>query len=115
VIFETLLFSLIGIVFGIICGIVPGFHVNLVIPVILTLSFLIQNPYYLAVLIASTAISEIFMNFIPSIFLGAPEEGTSLAVLPGHKLLLEGRGYEAIKSCLVEVIHYLGFEAIKNH
>ncbi len=96
-IFETLIFCLIGIFFGIVCGLVPGFHVNLIIPFILTFSFIIQNPYYLAVLIVSTSISEIFMNFIPSIFLGAPDEDTSLSVLPGHRLLLEGRGYEAIK------------------
>ncbi|MGC8812131.1 MAG: tripartite tricarboxylate transporter permease [Candidatus Aenigmatarchaeota archaeon] len=96
-IFETLIFCLLGIVFGIVCGLVPGFHVNLVIPIILSLSFLVQNPYLLAVLIVSTSISEIFMNFIPSIFLGAPDEDTSLSVLPGHRLLLEGRGYEAVR------------------
>ncbi|MEM5794546.1 MAG: tripartite tricarboxylate transporter permease [Candidatus Aenigmatarchaeota archaeon] len=96
-IFETLIFCLIGIAFGIFCGLVPGFHVNLIVPIILSFSFLVQNPYFLAVLIVSTSISEIFMNFIPSIFLGAPDEDTSLSVLPGHRLLLEGRGYEAIK------------------
>ena len=31
-----------------------------------------------------------------SIFLGAPDSGMELSVLPGHKLLLEGRGYEAV-------------------
>jgi putative membrane protein len=96
-IFETLLFCLLGIFFGLVCGLVPGFHVNLLIPIILSFSFFIKNPYFLAVLIVSTAISEIFINFIPSIFLGAPDEDTSLSVLPGHRLLLEGRGYEAIK------------------
>ncbi|MFH7861032.1 MAG: tripartite tricarboxylate transporter permease [Candidatus Aenigmatarchaeota archaeon] len=96
-IFETLIFCLIGIAFGIFCGLVPGFHVNLIVPIILSFSFLVHNPYFLAVLIVSTSISEIFMNFIPSIFLGAPDEDTSLSVLPGHRLLLEGRGYEAIK------------------
>ncbi|KPQ41229.1 MAG: Tripartite tricarboxylate transporter TctA family protein, partial [Candidatus Methanoperedens nitroreducens] len=33
----------------------------------------------------------------PSIFLGAPEADTALAVLPGHALLMEGRGAEAIR------------------
>ncbi|MEM7825519.1 MAG: tripartite tricarboxylate transporter permease [Candidatus Aenigmatarchaeota archaeon] len=95
-IFETLFFCLVGIFFGMVCGLIPGFHVNLVIPIILSFSF-VKSPYLLAVLIVSTSVSEIFMNFIPSIFLGAPDEDTSLSVLPGHRLLLEGRGYEAIK------------------
>jgi putative membrane protein len=30
-------------------------------------------------------------------FLGVPEEGTVLSILPGHKLLLEGRGKEAVR------------------
>ncbi len=33
----------------------------------------------------------------PSILLGAPEEDSVLSVLPGHRLLLEGKGHEALK------------------
>jgi putative membrane protein len=43
------------------------------------------------------AISQSFVGFIPSIFLGAPDEDTVLSVLPSHKLLLEGRGMEAVR------------------
>ena len=43
------------------------------------------------------AITHTFLDFIPSCFLGAPEESTVLSVLPAHKLLLKGRGYEAVK------------------
>ncbi|MEN6330347.1 MAG: tripartite tricarboxylate transporter permease, partial [Methanobacteriaceae archaeon] len=32
-----------------------------------------------------------------SMFLGVPEEGTVLSVLPGHQMLLQGRGKEAIR------------------
>jgi putative membrane protein len=41
-----------------------------------------------------------FVSFIPSILRGAPEDSNVLGVLPGHKLLLQGRGYEAIKLCV---------------
>jgi len=47
--------------------------------------------------VISVAVTEMFIDYIPSIFLGAPEADTSLSVLPGHRLLLEGRGHEAIK------------------
>jgi len=51
----------------------------------------------MAALIVAMSIANVFINYIPSTFLGAPEEGTELSVLPAHRLLLEGRGYQAIK------------------
>ncbi|MDD1774644.1 MAG: tripartite tricarboxylate transporter permease [Methanobacterium sp.] len=55
------------------------------------------SPEFLGVLLISMAISHALLEFIPSMFLGVPEEGTVLSVLPGHHLLLEGRGKEAIR------------------
>jgi putative membrane protein len=43
------------------------------------------------------AVTHTFVDFIPSILLGAPDEGSVLSVLPGHRLLLRGRAYEAIR------------------
>ncbi|HDD71554.1 MAG TPA: hypothetical protein ENF99_01025 [Candidatus Aenigmarchaeota archaeon] len=99
---ETLIFCLAGIGIGIFAGIVPGMHVNTLLPSLLFLGMVFKfQPYSLAVLIVSTAITEIFVNFISSIFIGAPEADTALSVLPGHRLLLEGRGYEAIKLTVI--------------
>ncbi len=42
------------------------------------------------------SITHTFLDFIPSIFLGAPEEDTFLSILPGHELLQEGHGYKAV-------------------
>ncbi|MBI4362928.1 MAG: tripartite tricarboxylate transporter permease, partial [Euryarchaeota archaeon] len=53
-------------------------------------------PLLLAVVILSAALAETFVDFIPSAFLGAPDEDTALSLLPGHAMLLEGRGYEAV-------------------
>ncbi len=110
---EMLLFSIVGIVIGILLGLLPGMHINNVLPLFLASAVLIQNPYYLAAFIISAAISQIFISYIPSIFLGAPEADTSLSVLPGHKLLLEGRGYEAIRLTviggLISLILSIGF------
>jgi len=96
-ILESILLVFLGIAIGVFAGLTPGIHVNTTIPIIMSLSFLLPSPYYLAVLIVSVAVTEMFIDYIPSIFLGAPEADTSLSVLPGHRLLLEGRGYEAIK------------------
>ncbi len=48
-------------------------------------------------IIFSNAISQIFHDIIPSIFLGAPDGDTALTVLPGHRLLLDGAGAEAVR------------------
>ncbi len=48
-------------------------------------------------LIIGCLITHTFLDIIPSVFLGAPDEDTALSVLPGHRLMLAGRGYEAIK------------------
>lgn len=99
---DFILISILGILIGLFAGLMPSMHVNTLLPLLLSFSAILDlSPYHLAVLIVSTAMSEIFFNFIPSIFIGAPEEGTALSVLPGHKLLLEGRGYEAIKLTVV--------------
>ncbi|MBU0929870.1 MAG: tripartite tricarboxylate transporter permease [Nanoarchaeota archaeon] len=101
---EIYIAILIGCVAGIITGLTPGVHLNLVsVMVISSASFLlsITNATIISVFIISMSILHTFTNAIPSIFLGAPEESTALAVLPGHSLLLEGRGYEAVKLTII--------------
>ncbi len=92
-----ILFVLIGVGFGILTGVTPGFHVNNVaVMAIYFASTLPIDPIYLVNMIVATMITHTFVDFIPSTFLGAPEEDTSLSVLPMHRLLLEGQGYRAI-------------------
>jgi len=96
---EILLAILIGCFLGIFTGICPGIHINLVSIIILSLSsFLSQyiSLLTLVIIIISMSVTHTFLDSIPSIFLGAPDSGLELSVLPGHKLLLEGRGYEAV-------------------
>jgi putative membrane protein len=98
---DLVFFALLGLAIGVATGLVPGLHVNTLIPLLLASTTLIGNPYHLAVLIVAIAVTQIFVGYIPSIFLGAPEEGTALSVLPGHKILHEGRGYEAVKLTVI--------------
>lgn len=108
-ILEILIALFVGIIAGSITGLAPGIHINLVALVLLIASpFLLQYtaPLVLAVFIVSMSITHCFLDFITGIFLGAPEESTALSVLPGHRLLLQGRGYEAVK--LTTLGCYLG-------
>jgi putative membrane protein len=89
-----------GIGAGIVTGLIPGIHINLISLLLVSLSgyFLgFTHPLILGVFIIAMAVTHTFLDVIPSVFLGAPDSDTALAVLPGHKLLLQGRGYEAIK------------------
>ncbi|MAG16186.1 hypothetical protein CMO88_03945 [Candidatus Woesearchaeota archaeon] len=98
-IFEILIAIAAGIILGTFTGLIPGIHINLAAAGVLLFSSLLLNyfsPISLAVAIIAMSITHVFLDFVPSIFLGAPSDATALAVLPGHKLLLEGKGYEAV-------------------
>lgn len=89
---------LFGFLLGVVSGLTPGIHVNNLALLLLGIAPLAPLPLpYIAVLILSNYIAHTFFDIVPSVFIGAPDEETALAVLPGHRLLLEGRGIEAIK------------------
>ncbi len=98
--FDLILACLIGVLCGAVTGLIPGIHVNTVGAFIFASSpFLLASysPEVLCVFLISMAISHALLEFIPSMFLGVPEEGTVLSILPGHQLILEGRGKEAVR------------------
>lgn len=98
-IIEFILALVMGILAGAFTGLAPAIHINLVSVGIIAISPFLLNfiqPIVLAVFIVAMSITHTFTDFIPSIFLGAPDEDTALSVLPGHKLLLQGKGYEAV-------------------
>ena len=96
---DIILMACLGVVGGTITGLIPGVHPNTVSAILLasTASLLLFfTPHAIAVFITSMAISNTFLNFIPSVFIGAPEGETALSVLPGHRFLLKGQAQEAI-------------------
>ena len=96
-----LLSVLIGYVLGIISGLIPGIHTNNFALMLVALSPMLMDsgipPAYIAVAILANSLSHTFHDIIPAVYLGAPNDDMALAVLPGHRLLLEGRGSEAIR------------------
>ncbi len=96
---EIFLAIIAGFILGLIAALIPGIHSNTISAMMLAVSPLVLNylqPIAIAAIIISMGVSQSFLECIPSIFLGAPEADTALSVLPGHKLLLEGRGNEAV-------------------
>lgn len=92
-IFEILKYAAAGMLLGVFTGLLPGIHINAVSTLLVTAPF---EPLNFAALVVSLSVTHTFFDFIPSVYLGAPEEETALSVLPGHKMLLQGRGYEAV-------------------
>jgi putative membrane protein len=101
-----------GILVGIFTGLTPGVHINMVAALVLLTSPLLLkyfSPVSLGVFIISVGITHTFLDALPSIFLGAPDENTALGVLPGHRYLLKGNGMMAVK--LFSIGSFLGLIA----
>ncbi len=114
---AVVIFTLLGCVAGIVTGLVPGLHVNNIAHIVLvsesamislaTVLFGWANPsiaeltIIISSLIIGTVVTHTFLDFIPSAFLGAPDADTALSVLPGHRMMLAGRGYEAVKCSVI--------------
>ncbi|MCJ7478672.1 MAG: tripartite tricarboxylate transporter permease [Candidatus Nanohaloarchaeota archaeon QJJ-7] len=83
---------------GIVTGLLPGLHPNSVVFLLLPLYF--RTGVDVSIFLGFTtgmATVHTFVSFIPSVFVGAPEGETALSVLPGHSMLQEGRGLEAVE------------------
>ncbi len=111
-----MLFALLGILVGIVFGLIPGLHPNFFI-VLAPLFFSFSSSAALIVFVVAMAVANSVSDFVPSILFGAPEAGTELSVSPGHRMLLRGQGYQAVKlavtgSLLSVVLLALFFPAI---
>jgi len=78
---------------------VPGLHVyNLLGAVVLLLpSISLAPPPHLLIPVAAAMVSAFAVtSTIPSILLAAPDESALFTVLPGQKMMMRGRGYDAV-------------------
>lgn len=108
--FELVIACLLGVGIGTITGMTPGIHVNTAGAILFAVSTILLSfvsPEFLCVLMVSMSIAHALLEFVPSMLLGVPEEGTALTVLPGHKMVLEGRSKEGIR-----IVSIGGFGAI---
>ena len=108
--FDLILACFIGIGIGTCTGMIPGIHVNTAGAIMFASSTLLLNyisAEFLCVIFVSMSIAHALIEFVPSMLLGVPEEGTATSILPGHRMVLEGRSKEAIR-----IVSVGGFGAI---
>ncbi len=113
---EVILFvtamAVVGAAVGTFSGIVPGIHVNTLATLMLTFYPSIETaispfvpdglvPVCVASCIMSAAVVHSFVDYVPSVFIGAPDPDDVVSMLPGHRLLNEGRGMAAIRSAAI--------------
>ena len=101
---EIVVAILLGCLMGVISGITPGLHINLVALILFSISpFLLgyTNVIAVASFIIAMSITHTFTDFISATYLGAPSDDTALTVLPAHRMLLEGMGHEAVKLTVI--------------
>ena len=75
-----------GVAAGTFTGLTPGVHVNTIAAVGGSFLFLF-----------SMGLTHTFLDAIPSAFLGVPDEGTVLSILPAHRMVLKGEGMKVVK------------------
>jgi len=111
-IFFVIMISVAGAALGTFTGLVPGIHVNTLAVLMVSfyplLSSVLSEMFpseYIPILVASCIISAAvvhsFVDFVPSVFLGAPDPDEVLNVLPGHRMLLDGNGMIAVRSAAI--------------
>lgn len=103
--------TLAGAGIGVLSGLAPGIHVNT-----LASMLLVSYPAFESALsgfapgcaataacccVMSASVVHSFVDFVPSVFIGAPDGEDAVSVLPGHRLLLHGRGMAAVRSAAI--------------
>ena len=107
---ELVIACFIGILIGTTTGMIPGIHVNTAGAILFaSSSFLltILSPEFICVLMVAMSIAHALIEFVPSMLLGVPQEGTATSILPGHRMVLQGRSKEVIR-----IVSVGGFGAI---
>jgi putative membrane protein len=103
---DLVLGLVLGVSCGVLAGLLPGMHPNTLFFALL--GFLMTgglSTHALLAFVVSLAVTDLMVNFIPNVFLSVPDAELVLNVLPGHRLVLQGRGYDAL---FISIVGALG-------
>ena len=95
---TTLAFVFGGIVVGTISGLTPGIHVNNLALLLASVAGSIAGPpKMVGAAILAAGVVHSFLDVVPSLALGVPDPVMAAGALPGHRLVIEGQGREALR------------------
>jgi putative membrane protein len=95
---AALAFVLGGIALGTVSGLVPGLHVNNLALLLASVAPAVPGPPRLvgAAMLAAGVVHS-FLDAVPALALGVPDAAMAATALPGHRLVIAGRGREAVR------------------
>jgi putative membrane protein len=94
----TLGFVLGGIALGTCSGLVPGLHANNFALLLAGFAPAVPaDPLYLGAAMLAAGVTHTFLDIVPALALGVPDPAMAPTALPGHRLVLQGRGREALR------------------
>ncbi len=95
---QLLAWVLAGSLCGTCSGLVPGLHANNFALLLAGIAPSVPGPpLFVGCAMLSAGVVHTFLNAVPAMALGVPDAEMAVTALPGHRLVLEGRGYEAIR------------------
>lgn len=94
----TLGFVAAGIVLGTASGLTPGLHVNTFAILLASIAPAIPaDPHLLGAAMLAAGVTHSFLDIVPTLAIGVPDAAMAVSALPGHRLVLGGRGREALR------------------
>ncbi|WP_132057521.1 tripartite tricarboxylate transporter permease [Halorussus amylolyticus] len=95
---TALAFVLGGVALGTASGLTPGLHVNNLALLLASVAPAVPGPPRLvgAAMLAAGVVHS-FLDAVPALALGVPDPAMAVSALPGHRLVIAGRGREAIR------------------
>ena len=89
---------LVGVALGTVSGLTPGLHANNFALLLVAAAPSVPGPPELvgAAMLAA-GVTHTFLDVVPALALGVPDAAMAVTALPGHRLVLEGRGREALR------------------
>ncbi|WP_330632395.1 tripartite tricarboxylate transporter permease [Halocatena halophila] len=94
---TVIAYVLAGCLGGCLSGLIPGIHAN-------TIAFVLAGiapdlpgpPVCVGAAVLATGVVHTFLDIAPALALGVPDPSMAATALPGHRLVLAGRGKEAL-------------------
>ncbi|WP_276300790.1 tripartite tricarboxylate transporter permease [Halorussus lipolyticus] len=95
---TALAFVLGGIALGTLSGLTPGLHVNNLALLLASVAPAVPGPARLVgAAMLSAGVVHSFLDAVPALALGVPDAAMAATALPGHRLVVAGRGREAVR------------------
>ncbi|WP_435096338.1 tripartite tricarboxylate transporter permease [Halarchaeum sp. P4] len=91
-------FVALGVALGTVSGLTPGLHVNTLAALLAAAVPVLPGPARgVAVAILVAGVVHSILDVVPALALGVPDSAMAPSTLPGHRLVLAGRGREALR------------------